>query len=49
MMGDYPLMVNGATGQATKNETQLVAIIAYNAVGGGNASWSTRTRRSITR
>ena len=36
MMGDYPLMVNGATGQATKNETQLVAIIAYNAVGGGN-------------
>ena len=36
MIGDYPLMVNGATGQATKNETQLVAIIAYNAVGGGN-------------
>ena len=36
MMGDYPLMVNGATGQATKNETQLVAIIAYNAFGGGN-------------
>jgi NitT/TauT family transport system substrate-binding protein len=36
MMGDYPLMVNGATGQATKNETQLVAIIAYNVVGGGN-------------
>jgi NitT/TauT family transport system substrate-binding protein len=36
MMGDYPLMVNGATGQATKNETQLVAIIAYNAYGGGN-------------
>src|SRR5258708_30204721 len=36
MMGDYPLMVNGATGQATKNETQLVAIIAYNAVGRGN-------------
>ena len=36
MMGDYPLMVNGATGQATKNETQLVAIIAYNALGGGN-------------
>ena len=24
MMGDYPLMVNGATGQETKNETQLV-------------------------
>ena len=36
MMGDYPLMVNGATGQATKNETQLVAVIAYNAYGGGN-------------
>jgi NitT/TauT family transport system substrate-binding protein len=36
MMGDYPLLVNGATGQATKNETQLVAIIAYNAYGGGN-------------
>ena len=36
MMGDYPLVVNGATGQQTKNETQLVAIIAYNAFGGGN-------------
>src|SRR5580692_13178732 len=36
MMGDYPLMVNGATGQATGNETQLVAIIAYNAKGSGN-------------
>jgi NitT/TauT family transport system substrate-binding protein len=36
MMGDYPLMVNGATGQATKNETQLIAIIAYNEFGGGN-------------
>ena len=36
MMGDYPLLVNGATGQATGNETQLVAIIAYNAYGGGN-------------
>jgi NitT/TauT family transport system substrate-binding protein len=36
MMGDYPLIVNGATGQATKNETQLVAIIAYNEFGGGN-------------
>nr|WP_309391886.1 ABC transporter substrate-binding protein [Chelatococcus sambhunathii] len=36
MMGDYPLMVNGATGQATGNETQLIAIIAYNAFGGGN-------------
>jgi hypothetical protein len=27
MMGDYPLLVNGATGQQSKNETQLVAII----------------------
>jgi NitT/TauT family transport system substrate-binding protein len=36
MMGDYPLIVNGATGQQTKNETELVAIIAYNAYGGGN-------------
>ena len=36
MMGDYPLLVNGATGQQTKNETQLVAVIAYNAYGGGN-------------
>jgi NitT/TauT family transport system substrate-binding protein len=36
MMGDYPLMVNGATGQATGNQTQLVAIIAYNAFGSGN-------------
>jgi NitT/TauT family transport system substrate-binding protein len=36
MMGDYPLLVNGATGQASRNETQLVAIIAYNAYGGGN-------------
>lgn len=36
MMGDYPLLVNGATGQQTGNETQLVAIIAYNAYGGGN-------------
>jgi NitT/TauT family transport system substrate-binding protein len=36
MMGDYPLLVNGATGQQTKNDTQLVAIIAYNAFGGGN-------------
>lgn len=35
-MGDYPLLVNGATGQDTKNETQLVAVIAYNAYGGGN-------------
>ncbi|ROZ77106.1 ABC transporter substrate-binding protein [Ramlibacter sp. WS9] len=37
MMGDYPLLVNGATGQSNKgNETQLVAIIAYNAFGAGN-------------
>lgn len=36
MMGDYPLLVNGATGQATGNETQLIAIIAYNQFGGGN-------------
>jgi NitT/TauT family transport system substrate-binding protein len=36
MMGDYPLLVNGATGQATKNPTQLIAIIAYNQYGGGN-------------
>ena len=36
MMGDYPLLVAGATGQQTKNEVQLVAIIAYNAYGGGN-------------
>jgi NitT/TauT family transport system substrate-binding protein len=37
MMGDYPLLVNGATGQGQAgNETQLVAIIAYNAFGSGN-------------
>lgn len=36
MMGDYPLLVAGATGQATKNETQLIAIIAYNQFGAGN-------------
>jgi NitT/TauT family transport system substrate-binding protein len=36
MMGDYPLLVNGATGQSTNNPTQLVAVIAYNAHGGGN-------------
>ena len=28
--------INGATGQQSKNETQLVAIIAYNAHGAGN-------------
>lgn len=37
MMGDYPLLVNGATGQSQPgNETHLVAIIAYNAFGSGN-------------
>jgi len=36
MMGDYPLLVAGATGQATKNETQLIALIAYNQFGAGN-------------
>jgi NitT/TauT family transport system substrate-binding protein len=37
MMGDYPLLVNGATGQSMPgNETQLVAIIAFNAFGSGN-------------
>jgi len=37
MMGDYPLLVNGATGQAqVGNETLLVAIIAYNVHGSGN-------------
>jgi sulfonate transport system substrate-binding protein len=36
MMGDYPLLVNGATGQQTKNETQLIAVIAFNLHGAGN-------------
>ncbi len=37
MMGDYPLLVNGATGQSQPgNETKLVAIIAYNVFGSGN-------------
>jgi len=37
MMGDYPLLINGANGQQSKgNETQLVAVIAYNAFGAGN-------------
>jgi ABC-type nitrate/sulfonate/bicarbonate transport system substrate-binding protein len=36
MMGDYPLLVAGATGQQTRNETQLIAIIAYNQFGAGN-------------
>ncbi len=35
-LGDYPLLFNGATGQATDNPTQLVAVIAYNAYGSGN-------------
>jgi NitT/TauT family transport system substrate-binding protein len=37
MMGDYPLLVAGATGQSQPgNETNLVAVIAYNAFGSGN-------------
>ncbi|MEF7614343.1 ABC transporter substrate-binding protein [Aquincola sp. MAHUQ-54] len=37
MMGDYPLLVNGSVGQQNKgNETELVAVIAYNAFGAGN-------------
>lgn len=37
MMGDYPLLVNGATGQQLKgNETELIAVLAYNAFGAGN-------------
>jgi len=37
MMGDYPLLINGANGQQNQgNETQLIAVIAYNAVGAGN-------------
>ncbi|WP_372657961.1 ABC transporter substrate-binding protein [Hydrogenophaga sp.] len=37
MMGDYPLLVAGATGQSQPgNETQLIATIAYNAFGSGN-------------
>jgi NitT/TauT family transport system substrate-binding protein len=37
MMGDYPLLVAGATGQSQPgNETQLIATIAYNAYGSGN-------------
>ena len=35
-MGDYPSMVNGATGQATGNPTQFIAVVTYNAYGGGN-------------
>lgn len=37
MMGDYPLLVNGAIGQnSSGNETELIAIIAYNQFGAGN-------------
>lgn len=37
MMGDYPLLVNGATFQAgTETKSELIAIIAYNANGAGN-------------
>jgi len=36
MMGDYPLLVNGATGQSTKNRTEFIAVTGYNAFGGGN-------------
>ncbi|KRB87046.1 ABC transporter substrate-binding protein [Noviherbaspirillum sp. Root189] len=37
MMGDYPLLINGANGQQSKgNETELIAVIAYNAFGAGN-------------
>ncbi|WP_198120246.1 ABC transporter substrate-binding protein [Massilia rhizosphaerae] len=37
MMGDYPLLINGANGQQSRgNETELIAIIAYNAAGAGN-------------
>lgn len=36
MMGDYPLLVNGATGQQLGNDSQLIAVIAYNRYGSGN-------------
>jgi NitT/TauT family transport system substrate-binding protein len=37
MMGDYPLLINGANGQQSRgNETELIAVIAYNASGAGN-------------
>ena len=37
MMGDYPLLVNGATFQTSpETRSELVAIIAYNADGAGN-------------
>lgn len=37
MMGDYPLLVNGATFQAgTETKSELIALIAYNVNGAGN-------------
>lgn len=37
MMGDYPLLVNGATFQAGNDtRSELIALIAYNANGAGN-------------
>lgn len=37
MMGDYPLLVNGATFQASQDsKSYLVAVIAYNMSGAGN-------------
>jgi len=37
MMGDYPLLVNGATFQAgTETRSELIALIAYNVNGAGN-------------
>ena len=37
MMGDYPLLVNGATFQTSpETKSELIAIIAYNAKGAGN-------------
>jgi NitT/TauT family transport system substrate-binding protein len=37
MMGDYPLLVNGATGQKLDgDQTELIAVLAYNANGAGN-------------
>jgi NitT/TauT family transport system substrate-binding protein len=45
MMGDYPLMVNGATGQATKNETPSSPTTRSVAA---TASSFTRIRRSTS-
>ena len=37
MMGDYPLLVNGATFQAgSETKSELIALIAYNKDGAGN-------------